>query len=133
MRCKHTKPDGTRCKAEALKDGEYCFRHSPDPDTKQKALESSSLGGLNRRNYQKYGEEVTLDTTSDIKGLISQCINKIWTGEMSSQNPAGSIGYLARVLLEIQRADEGVMGTKQDETQRRIQALMEEQRRQYEM
>ncbi len=129
MKCKHIKVNGSKCNAKAMTGSDSCFRHSCD--TKQQAIEASIIGGLNRRNYQKYGDKLQLNNLDDIKSLIANCINKIWTGEMSSQNPAGSIGYLARVLLEIQKVDSGVIGTQQGEDQKKLHVLLDDERVKY--
>ena len=98
MRCKAKKLDGTKCKAHAIRGGRYCFRH--DKTIKKQALEASSSGGKARRQYHLLGNRMQIKTPDDIKRLMAKAINKLWTGKMPANNPAGSLGYLAKIFLD---------------------------------
>lgn len=81
-----------------MQGGQYCFRHSEE--TKSEAMEASSNGGKGKKHYSCLGKPMRIKTPEDIKKLMAKSINKIWTGEMASNNPAGAIGYLAKTFLE---------------------------------
>lgn len=104
MKCKFIKPDGKKCNANATSGSEFCFSHNPDY-AEQKIL-AVRKGGLNRKNYKAYGETLSLETPQDIKRLLGEVINQIWTGRMPSNNPANSIGFLARCFLDAHEASE---------------------------
>jgi hypothetical protein len=98
MKCHKTKSDGTKCQAYAIHNGKYCFRHSVD--TKPEALEASSKGGEAKRQYLCLGKPMKIKKPEDIKRLMEKSINKLWIGEIPMSNPAGSLGYLAKIFLE---------------------------------
>lgn len=104
MTCTFIKPDGQQCNANATKDGKFCFFHSPN--YKEKKALAVIKGGLNRKHYEAYGEAVKLESPKDIKSLLGLVINKLWTGEMPSNQPANSIGFLARCFLDAHEASE---------------------------
>jgi hypothetical protein len=98
MKCKAKRTDGKPCQARAMQGSNYCFRHNPE--VKSEALEASSRGGSAKRQYTKLGNAVRLETPHDIKKLMGKAINNLWTGKMPASNPAGSLGYLAKIFLE---------------------------------
>lgn len=98
MKCALIKPDGTNCGANAMCGSQYCFRHNER--AKSEALQASSKGGKARRQYSCLGKLMRIKKPEDIKRLMEQSINKIWVGEMASNNPAGSLGFLAKIFLE---------------------------------
>jgi len=104
MKCKFTKPSGEQCKANATKGSDCCFTHNP-AYAEEKAL-AVTKGGLNRRLRVVYGETLKLQTPKDIKRLLAETINKVWLGEMPSNQPANSIGFLARCFLDAHEASE---------------------------
>lgn len=98
MKCNAKKSSGQKCEAPALHDGTFCFRH--DQKVKDKALQASSDGGHAKRQYIRLGSAVRLKTPEDIKNLMARALNSLWTGKMPSGNPAGALGYLAKIFLE---------------------------------
>lgn len=98
MKCKRTKRDGTRCQANAMQSNQFCFRH--DDKSKDEALKASAAGGEAKRQFLNLGKPMVLRTPADIKILMAKSINKLWVGEMPSSNPAGALGYLAKIFLE---------------------------------
>jgi hypothetical protein len=98
MRCKAIKSDGAKCKASAMHGSDFCFRH--DKNVKEQAREASSDGGHARRLCNQLGTSVRVKTPKDIQRLMARAINSLWTGKMPSGNPAGSLGYLAKIFLE---------------------------------
>lgn len=59
--CTYRKPDGEACRATPIRDGEYCFWHSPEHA--EEAAEARRLGGLRRR------KEKVVSGSYDIEGL----------------------------------------------------------------
>ena len=98
MKCKKIMPNGNQCQSYTTHSSEFCFRH--DKNTKSKALEASSEGGKAKKRYLTLGEPMSIKTPEDIKVLMEKSINKLWTGEMPAGNPAGALGYLAKIFLE---------------------------------
>ncbi len=64
------------------------------------AFQASSNGGKAKRQYYRMGGKMKLETPHDIKRLMAEAINSLWTGKMPASNPAGSLGYLAKIFLE---------------------------------
>lgn len=98
MQCKFVKTDGNLCEANAVTDSDFCFSH--DPKYQQAKLVAVTLGGENRRHYEQYGNQLTIETPGDIKKLLTEVINGIWTGTIPANQPANSIGFLARCWLD---------------------------------
>jgi len=98
MKCKATRSDNMKCQANAMHDSHYCFRHSKDMEAK--ATQASSNGGKAKRQYLCLGNPMKIKTPEDIKKLMARSINKLWSGEMPAGNPAGALGYLAKIFLE---------------------------------
>ncbi len=98
MKCKQIKLDGTQCRANAMHNNSYCFCH--DKNAKEQALQASSNGGQAKRQYHRLGNRLNIQTPADIKKLMAKSINALWLGKMPSSNPAGALGYLAKVFLE---------------------------------
>ena len=116
MKCTATKANGKKCKANALRGGKYCYRHSDS--MRERALGASSAGGRARRQYHYLGPQVELNTPQDIKKLMGRALNSLWTGKMSSSNPAGSIGYLAKIFLDAY--DKGELESRIDGLEKRL-------------
>lgn len=98
MKCKATKPDGSKCMAQAMLDSNFCFRHNKTVE--REAIEASSIGGQARKQYIRLGSPTRLRSPKDIQNLMARAINSLWTGKMPSNNPAGALGYLAKIFLE---------------------------------
>lgn len=98
MICQAKKLDGTQCRAYAMHDSKYCFRHNAM--VKESARQASAEGGKAKRQYHNLGRSMKIQSPRDVKNLMGRAINKLWTGEMPASNPAGSLGYLAKTFLE---------------------------------
>lgn len=102
MKCTYINEAGKSCNANAVRGHGLCFSH--DPELRDRKIAAVTNGGLNRRHYQVYGQPMTLKTPDDVKGLLNEVINKVWTGEMPSNQPANTIGFLARCFLDAHEA-----------------------------
>jgi hypothetical protein len=97
--CTFTKQNGLQCEANAISDADLCFTHNPE--THEAKMVAVTKGGLNRKHYESYGEALTLEHPSDIKRLLAETINGVWTGKIPSNQPANTIGFLARCWIDI--------------------------------
>lgn len=96
MKCKHGK-----CKANAMKDYDFCFVHNPDMKIKHKL--ATSKGGsatlLDKANLML--PKISLKNTESIMKLLEDTINRIRTvradGTMEIKT-ANCIGFLASHL-----------------------------------
>lgn len=119
MKCKANKKDGNRCNANSMRGSEYCFRHNNE--VKEEAHKASSNGGKAKRQYHKLGEKMKIETPKDIKKLMAEAINSLWTGNMPASNPAGSLGYLAKTFLEAH--DKSELEKRVEELEKRIERI----------
>ena len=104
MKCKTIKSDGTNCQAYAMQNNKHCFRHNAQ--TQREATQASSKGGKAKKQYLTLGKPMKIKTPKDIKLLMEKSINKLWVGEMPASNPAGALGYLAKIFLEAYEKDD---------------------------
>ncbi|MFC1627456.1 hypothetical protein ACFL18_02810 [Patescibacteria group bacterium] len=99
MKCKFIKSGGSKCQANSMRGSDYCFSHNPDTKT-EKRLAVLKGGLANKKSYLGF-EPVEVKTLEDIKSLLSKTINWVVTGQVHCNNPAGSIGFLARCFLDV--------------------------------
>jgi len=93
--CAAATADGKRCPTAPLRDGEYCFMHSPDHSAE--AAEARRLGGLRRRR------ETTLAVAYDFAGLGStESIGRII--EIATLDALGLENSIARCRVLIAAA-----------------------------
>lgn len=97
MKCSFILRNGMKCAANSLRNGNYCFRH--DPSMQSEALEASRIGGQHRLTYQKYGEDISFETASDIREFLGGVLNLIWSGRGPYQL-AGPLTYLTKAWLD---------------------------------
>jgi hypothetical protein len=95
--CAFMKLNGNQCLAKPMKGYEFCFRHNPVFKDKQRT--SSQQGGLNRRLQGSFGRRVELKSPNDIKTLLNEAINAVWTG-LAPVQVGTSIGFLTRCWLD---------------------------------
>ncbi len=112
-KCKHTLDDGSRCKAYALKDKDFCFSH--DPESKEKKALAVKNGGLVKQ-IKINGDLQTVDvkTPKDVVTLLGLTINEVREGKLPPQI-ANTIGFLSGHLLrafEIAEMDDKVEEVK---------------------
>lgn len=67
MKCKSIKSNGKKCKANAMHESPYCFRHNISK--KKEATQASSAGGRARKQYNCLGSSIQLETPKDIQNL----------------------------------------------------------------
>ena len=49
---------------------------------------------------KEYGEALEIQSPTDIKNLLAMTISGVWTGKIPANQPANTIGFLARCYLD---------------------------------
>lgn len=93
----------TGCKAQSLKDGEYCFQHSQRPEIVEKRKAARSKGGS--RGKLRIVDRI--NTIQDVKRIITETLNELRSSPTDNiVAKARAIGYLCGVALTtIEKAD----------------------------
>lgn len=94
MQCNHTKTDNTQCKAHAITDGKYCFRHSKRVSDEAKHL-ASQKGGENRKQIVSDPlPPLSLSEPNHVALLLGETINQVRAGTLDLKT-ANCIGFLS--------------------------------------
>jgi hypothetical protein len=105
QQCKAMKPDGSRCRAAALPDSDFCFFH--DPSKAAERREAHAAGG--RQNRMKTLDtdvpDVEIKDCKDVVALLSETINQVRKG-LIDPRVANSVGYLANQVVRVLAQDE---------------------------
>lgn len=107
--CHHVRPDGSRCRAYALKDSVYCSAHDPRPEVIRRRKEALRRGGKTRvREGLEDWEPIAIEAIGDLRPLLTRTINLVGSGKMhpSVGNAiAGLAGQFAKVseLSDLER------------------------------
>ena len=122
--CKARNESGDPCRQAALREGDFCFWHSPDHA--QEAAEARRLGGLRRRKEKVTSGAYDFEGLSDI-GQIRRLLEIAALDALGLENSIArsrTLAYLAQVsvkLLEVGeledrvRAIESVLHPRLDE------------------
>jgi hypothetical protein len=101
MRCNHKKPDGARCRANALPGTERCMFHDPAKAAARAA--GRQKGGVNRsKPAATLGPDtpdLPLKSVADVVAALGQTINQVRSGRLAV-NVGNCLGVLAGVLLK---------------------------------
>ena len=89
MKCKYTKPDSTRCKANALTNNPYCLPHSKQTEKKDPSKNYKLVINL---------PELKIENTKDLPQFLIDTISKV-RGGLIEAKIASVIGYLTSILL----------------------------------
>lgn len=99
MKCRYLKLDGSACKANAMKDSDFCWMHSPHIDEIEKQ-HSRYRGGVNRHIPEKTElPEVVLKNLNDIPPMLVDTIQHLRRGAIDVRLGT-AIGYLSNVLMK---------------------------------
>jgi hypothetical protein len=79
-RCAAIKPNGERCKVEAIADAEWCWSHHPDYEQarQRRASKGGKRGGRGRPQAE----------LTDIKTLLSDLTEQVLSGELETGRAA---------------------------------------------
>lgn len=97
----------------------YCFRHNIE--SQSDAIEASSRGGKGNQQYHHLGKNLSVKTPADVKIIMEMAINSLWTGQMPASNPAGALGYLAKIFLEAH--DKSVLELRVEALEKKIEGI----------
>jgi hypothetical protein len=99
-KCENKKPNGERCKANALTNDRFCFFHSPAKTGERR--QARRAGGVSRSQKRAVlpadSEEKILHSPTDVCQLLGETINQVRRGLLDSRI-ATAVGYLAGTLL----------------------------------
>jgi hypothetical protein len=86
LKCKKILKNGKRCNAYAMKNKDFCFRHSKDPKMQKKAMIASRKGGLiSKYNLNIRDFKGPLEARNFVQDLITQVLeNKLPTKKGTS-------------------------------------------------
>lgn len=93
--CKALRTDGSKCHAQALHEGDFCFFH--DPDSRGKMVEAARRGGARRAVELPEAESLTPERT---RAILAGVIEAAASGAMDS-GTARTVGYLLQVEARI--------------------------------
>ena len=101
--CTHVKPDGTRCRAVALKGADLCFYHNPaTAEAHREAVRKGALTRNSRRSHPWTDSYFTLVQGAQNAGpvLLNPLLDaflKVREGRMDTRT-ANSLAYLATII-----------------------------------
>lgn len=99
--CEFEKPDGTRCRAHALKGQKLCRYHAQPEAAREEGRKGGSVGkrqALPEANF-------SLKSPQEIGAMLEAVTNSMLRGELD-RGLASCAGYLAQVLIKAQEAGE---------------------------
>ena len=90
------------CHSHSLRNGEYCYQHSPDISQKEK-YESRSRGGSHKR---KHVPELEFDTIQDVKSCLSKVLNELMSSNTDILPRSRAVSLLCNsIILCIREGD----------------------------
>jgi hypothetical protein len=97
--CRHVRPDGRPCQANAINGSSFCFFH--DPAKAEARQGARSAGGRKHRaaTLAATVPDLPLKTVGDVSELLALTINHVRRGELDPR-VGNCVGYLAGVLLK---------------------------------
>ena len=104
--CAHVKPDGTRCRAVALKGTELCFYHNPaTAEAHRDAVRKGALTRNSRRSHPWADSYYTLVQGAQTAGpvLLNPLLDaflKVREGRMDTRT-ANTLAYLATIIAQM--------------------------------
>lgn len=104
--CRYVREDGSPCRSAPMKEGDYCFWHSPAHA--EEAEEARRLGGLRRRKERTVAgayEFAGLATVPDIRRLLEVATVDTLSLENSVAR-SRTLAYLAQTALKCLEAGE---------------------------
>ena len=101
MKCRQIDDLGRRCRANAMREAEYCYFHNPAISKEEKRLATVRGGLAKERTVKEPLEPIAVEKVSDVKFVLIDTINRVRSGEMDFRigNCLGSLcGYLLRAF-----------------------------------
>lgn len=105
MQCKQPKSDGSKCKAKAMQNSDYCFTHNPA--TREAHKQATSRGGsVTKPQAELVDIGIDLKDPNNTLVLLADTISRVRRvqadGSMDIKT-ANCIGFLTSKMLEAQR------------------------------
>ena len=93
-------PDGSQCKAAAMRDSDFCFFH--DPSKRAERREARAAGGRQNRmkTLDAAASDVKIRDCGDVVELLSETINQVRKG-LIDPRVGNSVGYLANIAVRV--------------------------------
>lgn len=113
--CKALRTDGSKCRAQALHEGDFCFFH--DPDSREKMVEAARRGGARRAVELPEGEALTPERA---RAILAGVMEATASGAMDS-GTARTMAYLLQIEARIR---EGYDLEKRVEALERVRDLV---------
>jgi hypothetical protein len=99
--CTFLSPTGQPCRAAPLKDGQFCWVHSPD--RQKEVQEARRLGGLRHKREVAIASAFQFDSVDSVKGIrrivLIALLDTLAEENSIARNRA--LAYLAQVALHI--------------------------------
>jgi hypothetical protein len=83
-KCKHIKANGKPCRAQPMKDGDFCRIHDPRPAVKA-AVKASNIDGGKQRTAVPEWQRIEIKTKEDLRRFVDKVVDHVATGKMSSK------------------------------------------------
>jgi len=99
MKCIYTKENNETCKANPMKNSEYCFLHNPEIPAEEKRLVQSKGGKGNVVKLEDSLPEIKINTADDVVRLLEDTANRVRSGELDIRI-ANTLAYIAGHLLK---------------------------------
>jgi hypothetical protein len=117
-RCAAIKPNGERCKAEAMPDAEWCYSHHPDyaEERRRRASKAGKRGGRGRPQHE----------TEAVKTLLEDLTERVLSGELETGRAAVANQLVNTRLRAIEQERKNM---ETEELESRIEALERAQER----
>ena len=97
MQCQFIKSNQNQCKANAMRDSEFCFTHNPKAEEAKRAAVIKG-GESPKKNYNPL-RPIKLNSNKSVVNLLATTINEVRQGEIDLR-VANCIGYLSRHLIK---------------------------------
>ena len=116
--CSGIKADGGRCRAQAMRDSDYCINHHPDRAEvrRRRASKGGKRGGRGRPQRE----------TEGIKALLEDLTERVLSGELET-GPAAVANQLVNTRLRV--IEQERKNKETEELEARIEALERTQER----
>ena len=110
-RCQAKTKAGKACRAESLRDGEYCFAHEPTLAGRRARWRSE--GGKRSGKKALLAEAARVQTPEQVKDLLARTVEGLENGDVDPRT-ANAVGYLCNLLLK---------AIRETDTARRLEEL----------
>jgi hypothetical protein len=102
QRCSGVRMGGGRCSAWHTAGSSYCFFHDPETEGERKAAQSAGGQKNKLAVLPSSTPDAKLRSAEDAIKLLGETINQVRRGEIDPKI-ANSVGYLAVILVKVQR------------------------------